>query len=435
MSASIRKLSALSQEKEGGRDKDDEAKSARRRELENVGTPYISMPGGSRPRAGRTPIGARGWDTPADIQGDEYDDLDGEYGELAGPSRPRKKRKTLQATGPKVRDDLTLDIFQRNYTSEDNASFVQIVKEDNHRRREERWGWAWEAEKKAEQRKLEGEERRKMILDAATSGQWKVDANGRRLIGGLAEGGRDRAEGEAWKDERRMITGAVSGEGVAGPSGTSEQKLVENASSALVPHSASSMSSALVLAKDAKIPLDKVVEQALPDEHPLNKALIAAGLPGTALVSVDDGMIVPHRDVAGGEGEGRGRGQEDRETRMAIERAILGDERPDYLSLAGSGGDHWGFKVSFIPLHLYCSHSANACRHEITSCSRQMPMKIHTQNYIVHRKVQVDQPSPQSHTPRPDYQTTTRFDLHLHVHAPGHPPHLPFEVHHPPEAG
>ena len=300
------------------------------------------MPGGSR--AGRTPIGARGWDTPANV-GDEYDDLDGEYGELAGPSRPRKKRKP-QPTGPKVRDDLTLDNFQRNYTSEDNASFVQIVKEDNTRRREERWGWAWEAEKKAEQRKLEGEERRKMILDAATSGQWRVDANGRRLIGGLAEGGSDRAEGEAWKNERRLLTGgAVPGRGVAGPSGASGQGLLENSTSALVPHSSSNMSNALILAKDAKIPLDKVVEQALPDEHPLNKALVAAGLPGTALVSVEDGMIVPHRDVAEGEGDGRGRGQEDRETRMAIERAILGDERPDYLSLAGSGGDHWTFKV------------------------------------------------------------------------------------------
>jgi protein DGCR14 len=328
----------LSQEKEGGR-KDDEAKAARRRELENVGTPYISMPGSSR--AGRTPIGARGWDTPADVQGDEYDDLDGEYGELAGPSRPRKKRRAQQSTGPKVRDDLTLDVFQRNYTSEDNASFVQIVKEDNHRRREERWGWAWEAEQKAEQRKLEGEERRKMILDAATSGQWRVDANGRRLIGGLAEGGMDRAEGEAWKNERRMITGVEQ----AGPSGTPGQRLVGNASSALVPHSVSTMSNALILAKDAKIPLDKVVEQTLPDEHPLNKALIAAGLPGTALVSVDEGMIVPHRDVAGGEDDGRGRGQEDREMRNAIERAVLGDERPDYLSLAGSGGDHWTFKV------------------------------------------------------------------------------------------
>lgn len=323
------------------------------------------MPG--RSRAARTPIGARGWDTPANVDRDEHDDLDGEYGELAGPSRPRKKRKGQHPTVPKVRDDLTLDIFQRNYTSEDNASFVQIVKEDNHRRREERWGWAWEAEKKAEQRKLEGEERRKMILDAATSGQWKVDANGRRLIGGLAEGGRDRAEGEAWKNERRMITGSATGGLEAGPSGTTAQGLVENGTSALVPHSSSSMSNALVLAKDVKIPLDKVIERVLPDSHPLNKALVAAGLPGTALVSVDDGQIVPHRDVAGGEGEGRGRGQEDRETRDAIERAVLGDERPDYLSLAGSGGDHWTYKVCPVTRAFKPQSVTDKCfRHETT---------------------------------------------------------------------
>lgn len=305
--------------------------------------------------AGRTPIGARGWDTPAAVEQEEedYDDLDGEYGELAGagPSRPPKgKRRRTGPVEPKVRDDLTLDIFQRNYTSEDNASFVQIVKEDNQRRREERWGWAWEAERKAEQRKLEGEERRKMILDAATSGQWRVDANGRRLIGGLAEGGSDRAEGEAWKEERRLIAGPLMHEGgLLSPSLSNEQQsLVENASSALIPHASSSGStntSALIVAKDAKIPADKVVEQALPDEHPLNKALVAAGLPGTALVSIEDGQIVPHRDVSGGEGEGRGRGQEEREKRDMIERAVLGDERPDYLSLAGSGGDHWTFKV------------------------------------------------------------------------------------------
>lgn len=363
LSASIRKLSALAQEKEGGpsgsgskrkETTEEEARYARRRELENVGTPYISMPGGRR-AAARTPIGARGWDTPADIAHDdgehEYDELDGEYGELAGagagPSRQKRKRK-VTATEPKVRDDLTLDIFQRNYTSEDNASFVQIVNEDNQKRREERWGWAWEAERNAEQRRIEGEDRRKMILDVATSGQWRVDANGRRLIGGLAEGGRDRAPGEAWKDERKLIAGPASDttQAEAGPS-SRPQGLIENATSALVPHASSTaLSSALVLAKDAKITPDKVVEQALPDEHPLNRALVAAGLPGTALVSVDDGQIVPHRDVAGGTEDDRGRGQEDREKRDIIERAVLGDERPDYLSLAGSGGDHWGYKVS-----------------------------------------------------------------------------------------
>lgn len=199
------------------------------------------------------------------------------------------------------------------------------------------WGWAWEAERKAEQRKLEGEERRKMILDAATSGQWRVDANGKRLIGGLAEGGRDRAPGEVWKDERKLISGPTEGQDKDSSNAAS--------SSALVQHSSTSTSGALVLASD-KRPADSVVEQALPDEHPLNKALVAAGLPGTALVSVEDGQIVPHREVVSGEGEGRGRGQVERAKRDEIEKAILGNEREEYLPLSGSGGDQWGFKVT-----------------------------------------------------------------------------------------
>jgi protein DGCR14 len=257
-----------------------------------------------------------------------------------------------------VRDDLTLDTFQRNYTSEDNASFVQIVQEDNQRRAEERWGWAWEAERKAEQRKLEGEERRKMILDTATSGQWRVDANGKRLIGGLAEGGRERKDGEAWKDERKLIAGPAStidssigkGKGKALQTIESSATTGESSSSALVPHSSNTSSGALIVASETKRPADSVVEQALPDEHPLNKALVAAGLPGTALVSTEDGQIVPHREVVSGEGEGRGRGQEERRKRDEIEKAILGDDRPEHLSLAGSGGDQWGFKVC-LPSH------------------------------------------------------------------------------------
>jgi len=285
-------------------------------------------------------LGARGWDTPADIERDreEYDELDGEYGELAGagPSRPKGKKRKIQR--PVVRDDLSLDTFQRNYTSEDNASFVQIVQEDNEHRRGE-VAWAWEAEQKAEQRKLEGEERRKMILDAATSGRWRVDANGKRLIGGLDEGGRDRSEGEAWKEEMKLIAGPSSEGEIAGSGETS--------TSALVQHSSSTTSGALILASD-KRPADSVVETALPEEHPLNKALVAAGLPGTALVSVEDGQIVPRREVVSGGGEGRGRGEIDRAKRDEIEKAVLGNEREEYLPLSGSGGDQWGYKVCLL---------------------------------------------------------------------------------------
>jgi protein DGCR14 len=132
LSHSIRQLAQLAQEKEDGKagtsEKGKEAES-RRRELENVGTPYISIPGGRPPM--RTPLGARGWDTPMMRNGEgstrrrpaeaeDIDDLESE-----APSRPGKKKKVQEVR--RVRDDLTLDAFQRNYTSEDNASFVQIV--------------------------------------------------------------------------------------------------------------------------------------------------------------------------------------------------------------------------------------------------------------------------------------------------------------------
>ena len=51
---------------------------------------------------------------------------------------------------------MSLDEFQARYTSEDNSSFTQIL-EDENARKKERYGWAWDA-----QRRVEGQ-RRKMI--------------------------------------------------------------------------------------------------------------------------------------------------------------------------------------------------------------------------------------------------------------------------------
>jgi protein DGCR14 len=236
-----------------------------------------------------------------------------------------------------VRDDLPLDAFQANYTSEDNASFVQIVDAENRQRKEERWGWAWEAERKAEIRRLKGEEKRKMILDAATSGGWVVDGNGRRLIGGLGEGGRDRPEGEAWEEVRMIEASAV--EDSARPQDTGE-----TSSMALVKIAASG---ALVKRVD-DAPPSGVTEQAVPEGHPLQRALAEAGLPATALVSAEDGAIVPHREFSSGEGDGRGRGETDRVHRGDIEKQIMGEEESREISLGGSGVDQWPYKVGHI---------------------------------------------------------------------------------------
>ncbi|WVW80562.1 hypothetical protein I302_102548 [Kwoniella bestiolae CBS 10118] len=357
LSSSIRKLAHLAQEKDsskstpvgGRRSLDDiDAEHVRRTRMTEyamTGTPYISLPGG-RARPTRTPVGARGWETPmggeTNRRGyEDYDELDGtgfaSGSNEAGPSnRPAKRQRQRM-----IRDDLSLDAFQRNYTSEDNASFVQIVDEENKRRREERWGWAWEAEKKANQRRIEGEEKRKMILDVATSGNWRVNGEGTRLIGGLAEGGRDRNEGEAWKDVK-LIT---SGKEASSANDTACEATVSEENSALVPHASASTSSALIKAGDTpSAPQSNLAEIPLPPKHPLTQALTEAGLPGTALISTEDGQIVPYREGTSGASEGRGRGDEEKAMRLRVETAVMGEE-DNTISLAGSGADQWGYKT------------------------------------------------------------------------------------------
>jgi len=70
-------------------------------------------------------------------------------------------------TKPKFDTSLSLDEFQARYTSEDNSSFTQILDAENQQRKE-RYGWAWDAQKRVEASRaimLEGRER--MLLEAA----------------------------------------------------------------------------------------------------------------------------------------------------------------------------------------------------------------------------------------------------------------------------
>lgn len=294
-----------------------------------AGTPYIAMPG----RPLRTPVGTRGWDTPGTTRRHRLADFDilDEAPACTGQTTRKRQRRV-----PPVRDDLSLDAFQRNFTSEDNASFVQILDEENRRKREEKFGWAFEAERNAEARRIEGEVKRKMILDTATSGRWRVDANGRRLIGALAEGS-DRADGEAWDVKMIQPKPETEEPGAIHPTSPTS-------SSALVKLSSSS---------DAPPPLTEIP---LPPKHPLAEALADAGLPPTALISSTDGKIVPHHETASGGGSGgaltvfaphgdRGRGDDERKEREKRERQVLGEEKAETLSAAGSGVDMWKYKV------------------------------------------------------------------------------------------
>lgn len=65
--------------------------------------------------------------------------------------------------------DISLDEFQAQYTSEDNASFVEILNEEN-KQRKERWSWAWEAQKRVLGVKaIEDDKRTRLLIENSIS--------------------------------------------------------------------------------------------------------------------------------------------------------------------------------------------------------------------------------------------------------------------------
>jgi protein DGCR14 len=59
--------------------------------------------------------------------------------------------------------DMSLDAFQARYTSEDNASFTQILDDENVQRRA-KYGWAWDAQKRVEAQRTKALEVRERAL-------------------------------------------------------------------------------------------------------------------------------------------------------------------------------------------------------------------------------------------------------------------------------
>lgn len=87
----------------------------------------------------------------------------------AGPSdTPMSTRSTIDSHRERsLTDGVSLDEFQARYTSEDNASFATII-DDENRQRKEKWEWAWDAQRRAENRKaIEGAQRETLLLEAA----------------------------------------------------------------------------------------------------------------------------------------------------------------------------------------------------------------------------------------------------------------------------
>lgn len=88
-------------------------------------------------------------------------------GQMETPLRTpaRNPSQTGSNKRRKVEDDMSLDEYQARFTSEDNASFTEILDDENRRRRE-KFKWAWEAQRKVmEGKMIEGANRERMLLE------------------------------------------------------------------------------------------------------------------------------------------------------------------------------------------------------------------------------------------------------------------------------
>ncbi|KAF9532041.1 nuclear protein DGCR14 [Crepidotus variabilis] len=115
--------------------------------------------------------------------------------------------------------DMNLDDFQARYTSEDNSSFTQILDEENQERKE-RYGWAWEAQRRVEaQRDRMIEQRERMLIEPAPEGVTGVRGrfaielptpaglitNGNENEGKHLEGEETNNDGNEVKDESNAL--------------------------------------------------------------------------------------------------------------------------------------------------------------------------------------------------------------------------------------
>ena len=168
------------------------------RRMEEINTPVTNRRSGATP----TPYGGRGtYDTPfrTPYGSDQYRGDDGEGGE------PPPKRRRFDT-------EMSLDDFQAKYTSEDNASFLEILSDENNRRKE-MYGWAYDAQKRVEEQRerlLEGRERLLVELPqvSVTGVKEKFRIEAPNPVGLITQGENEGVEGE--KGEGKELV-AISG--------------------------------------------------------------------------------------------------------------------------------------------------------------------------------------------------------------------------------
>jgi len=155
--------------------------------LEELNTPITNRRNGTTVGATPTPYGGRGtYDTPR--AAGQYGVGDDEGGE------PLPKRRKFDA-------DMSLDNFQAKYTSEDNASFLEIL-DDENKKRKEMYGWAYNAQKRVEEqreRMLEGRER--LLIEppqvSVTGVKEKFRIEAPKPVGLITQGESEDGEGES----------------------------------------------------------------------------------------------------------------------------------------------------------------------------------------------------------------------------------------------
>ncbi|RXW24736.1 hypothetical protein EST38_g1088 [Candolleomyces aberdarensis] len=146
---------------------------------------------------GQTPWGVGPSDTPLRTPRGDWTPA------YAGSEPPSKK--------PKYDNSLSLDAFQARYTSEDNSSFTQILDSENQQRKE-RYGWAWDAQKRVEAsnvKMIEGRER--MLIEAApqTGVREKFRIEMPVTAGLLTDGREEKEESDKAKGKKRQVDDLV----------------------------------------------------------------------------------------------------------------------------------------------------------------------------------------------------------------------------------
>lgn len=176
------------------------------RRLEEISTPFTNRRSGVAAGATPTPYGGRGtYETPlrTPYDSDRYGD-----GEEDEPTLKKRKFDT----------DISLDGFQAKYTSEDNASFLEILNDEN-KKRKETYGWAYNAQKRVEEqrdRMLEGRER--LLIEppqvTLTGVKEKFRIEAPNPVGLITQGESEDVEEKEGKGKEVAVVSTTKDEGV-----------------------------------------------------------------------------------------------------------------------------------------------------------------------------------------------------------------------------